>query len=123
MSDSDSAIDSGDEIVVPQEPIDPMIELFPENWRTISEAQYEFWEDRAYSFCPEGHRLFWILDFTLRGITFMHRHLRQYGEILPVLAIQGLQFALDDFSDQLRIIQIDIVQGPEAARAYAEIIA
>ena len=27
----------------PEESIDPMVQFFPDNWRTISEEQYQVW--------------------------------------------------------------------------------
>ena len=123
MTDSDSAVDVDDENDVPEGPINPMLELFPENWRTISKEAYEFWENRAHFFCPDGHRLLWPFVFGVRTIITIHKRIRNSGENLQPGENQGLVLALDDLKDQLRIMQIDIVQGPDAANAYAESIA
>ena len=112
-----------DEDDIPLGPIDPMVDLFPENWRTISSSAYLYWESRARFLCPEHHRLFWPFMFGVRVTVTIHKRIREAGENLPPGEFQGLMEALADLENQLGIMQTDIVLGPMAANAYAEFLA
>jgi hypothetical protein len=127
MADSDAEIDPQAEMdeeidaqAAPQVPIDPMVEFFPENWRTISEQEYEFWLVRANTFCPEGHHLIWIFDLSLHTLIDIQRFIRQSGASLQPAESHAFNCALRNLTHQLRIMQIDIIQGLVAANLYAE---
>ena len=103
-----------------QEPMDPMLDFFPTNWRTIPQELYLYFASRASFFCPEEHHLLWIFDLSLQSLMEAQGRIRQSGPYLSAVSLQSLEQIQGLLTRQLRIMQVEIVHGVAAAMAYAE---
>ena len=93
----------------------PRWNFFPNNWRTISEGEYNFWCSQAYDFCPEGHHLLQIFHLSLLSLIGIQKEIRQSGENLPAATLQHLEQVQSLLNGQLRIMKTGIRQGFQEA--------
>ena len=103
-------------------PVDEMIPFFPEGWLNLDQDLYNHCIGRMREYCTRGEELYWNWTMTVNNLLLVQQEMRNQIRFNAVPChIPLLRHLRKNLDIQLRIMQIEIARGKEAAHDFASL--